>query len=315
MLAMGRSFRSSKTSTLISEGAPELTIFAQTKNGNRIGLVKPRRQNHQLKLDSENQKNWDRVARCLPTQVLDSSSFLLLEGGPKARRRFLDWGVFHVEHGFLNEWRRSRKCIANRNSLLKGLSPDESQLRAWDKELCEAAEAVDQARQRYFRELVPAFNEIYQTLVGKDGIAIDLQYQRGWDPDSELAEVLIASRQQDKKYGSTQNGPHRADIVVKASSIPAIDILSRGQQKVLVSALKIAQGMLFSSAINEHCIFLVDDLPAELDPDNRAKILAMLSHLEGQLFVTCVEQSAVISCLETSLQMSTFHVERGTITA
>ena len=127
-------------------------------------------------------------------------------------------------------------------------------------------------------------------------------------------DVLIASRQQDTKYGSTQNGPHRADIIVKAGSIAAIDVLSRGQQKVLVSALKITQGMLFSSAIGEQCIYLVDDLPAELDPVNRAKILEMLIDLDGQLFVTCVEQSSVVNCLQNPPQMSTFHVERGTIT-
>jgi len=254
------------------------------------------------------------VARCLPTQVLDSSSFLLLEGGPKARRRFLDWGVFHVEHGFLNEWRKSRKCIANRNLLLKGMNPDESQLRAWDRELCEAALEVDQARQRYFDQFIPAFEKVYSSLTGKGGVAVDLKYQRGWDSDIELMDVLIASRQQDTKYGSTQNGPHRADIIVKAGSIAAIDVLSRGQQKVLVSALKITQGMLFSSAIGEQCIYLVDDLPAELDPVNRAKILEMLIDLDGQLFVTCVEQSSVVNCLQNPPQMSTFHVERGTIT-
>ena len=314
LLAMGRSFRSSKTGTVTSEGKQELSIYAETQTGNRVGLVKPRRQSYKLRLDAENQKNWDRVARRLPIQVLDSSSFLLLEGGPKARRRFLDWGVFHVEHGFLNEWRKSRKCIANRNLLLKEKSPDESQLRAWDSKLCEAAQAVDDARKRYFQQFIPAFKKVYSSLVGQDGLAVNLKYHRGWDSALELTDLLIAGRQQDLKYGSTQNGPHRADIVVKAGSVPAIDLLSRGQQKVLVSALKITQGMLFASAIGEQCIYLVDDLPAELDRDNRAKILDMLISLDGQLFVTCVERSSVESCLQCPPEMTTFHVERGTIT-
>jgi len=122
LLSSGRSFRTSKTATLINHNAAELSIYAEDSAARRIGLAKPRRQSPQLKLDMESQQNWDAVARLLPVQVLDASSFLLLEGGPKSRRRFLDWGVFHVEHSFLNHWRVTRKCIANRNQLLKSIT-------------------------------------------------------------------------------------------------------------------------------------------------------------------------------------------------
>ena len=171
LLSSGRSFRTSKTNSLINHEAAELSIYAQDSAGRRIGLAKPRRQNPQLKLDMESQKNWDAVARLLPVQVLDASSFLLLEGGPKSRRRFLDWGVFHVEHSFLNHWRVTRKCIANRNQLLKAQRLDEQQLQAWDMELCQAAAVVDLARERYFHNFLPAFNEIYQSLAAENAIA------------------------------------------------------------------------------------------------------------------------------------------------
>ena len=316
LLSSGRSFRTSKTNSLINHEAAELSIYAQDSAGRRIGLAKPRRQNPQLKLDMESQKNWDAVARLLPVQVLDASSFLLLEGGPKSRRRFLDWGVFHVEHSFLKHWRVTRKCIANRNQLLKAQRLDEQQLQAWDAELCQAAAAVDLARKRYFHNFLPAFNEIYQSLAAKNAIeALSLEYNRGWDSKIELAEVLQSARHQDLKYGATQNGPHRADIVVKVGQSPAMDVISRGQQKVLVSALKIAQGSLYADAIQDRCIYLVDDLPAELDKENRAKILENLLALDSQLFVTCVELNSVKDCLQTLPAMSTFHVERGTITA
>ena len=316
LLSSGRSFRTSKSATLINHNADELSIYAEDSAARRIGLAKPRRQSPQLKLDMESQQNWDAVARLLPVQVLDASSFLLLEGGPKSRRRFLDWGVFHVEHSFLNYWRVTRKCIANRNQLLKAQRLDEKQLKAWDMELCQAAAAVDLARKRYFRNFLPAFNEIYKSLAEENAIEeLSLEYNRGWDSEIELVEVLQSARPQDLKYGATQNGPHRADIVVKVGQSPAIDVLSRGQQKVLVSALKIAQGSLYAEAIQDRCIYLVDDLPAELDQENRAKILENLLALDSQLFVTCVELNSVKSCLQSSPEMSTFHVERGTITA
>ena len=316
LLSSGRSFRTSKTATLINHNAAELSIYAEDSAARRIGLAKPRRQSPQLKLDMESQQNWDAVARLLPVQVLDASSFLLLEGGPKSRRRFLDWGVFHVEHSFLNYWRVTRKCIANRNQLLKAQRLDEKQLKAWDMELCQAAAAVDLARKRYFRNFLPAFNEIYKSLAEENAIEeLSLEYNRGWDSEIELVEVLQSARPQDLKYGATQNGPHRADIVVKVGQSLAIDVLSRGQQKVLVSALKIAQGSLYAEAIQDRCIYLVDDLPAELDQENRAKILENLLALDSQLFVTCVELNSVKNCLQNLPEMTTFHVERGTITA
>ncbi len=316
LLGSGRSFRTSKTGSLISDDSPELSIFAETKEGRRIGLLKSRRQKPLLKLDLESQKNWDSVARILPVQILDSGSFLLLEGGPKSRRRFLDWGVFHVEHAFLNHWRTTRKCIANRNLLLKAPRLDEQQLQAWDRELCDASAEVDLARKRYFEEFLPTFGEVYGSIAENNAIdALSLQYSRGWDEDSELNTVLTECRRQDLKYGATQNGPHRADVLVKVGKSPAIDVLSRGQQKVLVSALKIAQGSLYSKAIQDKCIYLVDDLPAELDQENRAKILQKLLDLDAQLFVTCVELDSVKSCLQNPSEMTTFHVERGTITA
>ena len=221
-----------------------------------------------------------------------------------------------MEHSFLNHWRVTRKCIANRNQLLKAQRLDEQQLQAWDVELCQAAAAVHLARKRYFDNFLPAFNEIYQSLAAENAIeALSLEYNRGWDSKIELAEVLQSARHQDLKYGATQNGPHRADVVVKVGQSPAIDVLSRGQQKVLVSALKIAQGSLYANAIQDRCIYLVDDLPAELDKENRAKILENLLALDSQLFVTCVELNSVKDSLQNPLAMSTFHVERGTITA
>lgn len=315
LLASGRSFRSSKINPLISHDEDEAVIFAVLSSGRQIGLSKSRRQKHQLKLQSERQRNWDSVAKLLPVQVLDSSSFLLLEGGPKARRRYLDWGVFHVEPEFLSNWRKTRKCIANRNLLLKQPRVDRDQLSAWDIELDSAATMVDLARRAYFERLMPEFREVYASLRGSHVEELTVEYQRGWSDEKTLGAVLAENRAMDTKYGSTQLGPHRADIGMKVRKNNAVDVLSRGQQKVLVSALKIAQGNLLSKSLNERCIFLVDDLQAELDTENRAAVFNQLIKLGGQCFITSVDMSGIEKCLKTAPQVTTFHVERGTITA
>ena len=95
----------------------------------------------------------------------------------------------------------------------------------------------------------------------------------------------------------------------------AIETLSRGKQKILVSALKIAQGALLTDALDRACIYLVDDLPAELDRKNRQNVLERLIALEGQLFVTCVDSGALEITPPNIPEMATFHVKRGTIKA
>ncbi len=314
MLASGRSFRTAKLDPLINSENEEAVIFAELGDGNQIGLSKSRRQNHQLKYRSEKQRNWENVARELPVQILDANSFLLLEGGPKSRRQFLDWGVFHVEQSFVANWRRTKKSIANRNLLLKNRNPDFSQIAAWDSELCQSANEVDAARNNYFKLFLPLFIDVYRSMDGADAELLEIGYERGWDEDKDIEEVLRENREIDARYGATQNGPHRADLTFGIRRNKAVEILSRGQQKILVSAMKIAQGVLLSQALHRNCIFLVDDLPAELDRENRAAVFRQLAELGGQIFVSCVELPAILDCLSNSPNVTTFHVERGTIT-
>ncbi|MBT6057981.1 MAG: DNA replication/repair protein RecF [Gammaproteobacteria bacterium] len=313
LLASGRSFRSSKLDPLIRHGDEEAVVYAELSGGQHIGLSKSRRKNHQLRYQNENQKNWETVARELPGQVLDSNSFLLLEGGPKSRRRFLDWGVFHVEPNFVSSWRNSRKAIANRNHLLKQSRLDVDQLEAWDRELCIFAEEVDELRKAYFHDFNSAFRKVYESLGGTQIEELVLTYQRGWDFDRTLDEILAVGRQTDIRYGATQNGPHRADVDVMLGKSRAVDIFSRGQQKILVSAMKIAQGVLLSDALDRKCIYLVDDLPSELDFENRSSVFAELLSLGAQLFITTVEVDNVLDCISSPLDMTKFHVEHGII--
>ena len=315
LLASGRSFRTNRLEPLINGAEDEAIVFARLRDGKEIGLSKSRRKKHHLRFRSENQSSWESVARELPCQILDSNSFLLLEGGPKSRRQFLDWGVFHVEHSFVENWRRTKKSIANRNLLLKQRSPDFAQIEAWDSELCLAAREVHIAREKYFEVFLPLFLELYRKMNGEYADALHIQYERGWEAGKELEYILMVGRDVDIRYGSTQCGPHRADLTFRIGRNKAVDILSRGQQKILVSTMKIAQGLLLSQALDRNCIFLIDDLPSELDHDNRAAILGQLVSMGGQIFVTCVEIAGILDSLPDQPNLETFHVERGTIKA
>ncbi len=82
---------------------------------------------------------------------------------------------------------------------------------------------------------------------------------------------------------------------------------------MLVSALKLAQGVIQSTIESRRCIFLVDDLPAELDDGNRSRICRFLQGMEGQVFLTCVDDSTLTNSLDWSARVTKFHVEHGKI--
>ena len=313
VLSNGKSFRTSRIDPLICYEAKQFVLFAELESGQRIGLQRPRTGAHSLRLQGENQKSWESVARALPTQVLDSGSFGLLEGGPKARRAFLDWGVFHVKHGFVVDWRRARKCISQRNHLLKAESSRYSDLAGWDAELSVAATAVDEARTEYIDRFEPVFREVVAQFSGELAAQLSVHYDRGWDSEKNLADVLEMGYETDRRYGATQHGPHRADLLVKANSRRAVEVLSRGQQKLVISALKIAQGKLFSEFSAKGCIYLVDDLPAELDARNRGRVLDVLASINCQLVISSIEPETLTGCFSGASNVGRFHVEHGII--
>lgn len=311
LLGLGRSFRSSKLDPIIQESSEDSVVFGLLESGASVGVSKSRRRGHTLKLQGEKQRSWAEVARHLPIQVINSDSFSLLEGSPRIRRRFLDWGVFHVEHSFIEDWRRASKCIAQRNLLLKQRRVDSEQIRAWDNELSILADRIDKARARYFQEFTPLFREVLASLIELPGLT--LEYSRGWSAEESLADVLIAGLQRDQKYGATQNGPHRADVLVKVGRLDAGEVLSRGQQKLLVCALKISQGLLLENELGIKSIYLVDDLPAELDSLNRKKVCGLLESLNTQVFLSCVDPEEIENCWSKLSLPRKFHVEHGKI--
>ena len=314
VLSCGRSFRAARLDAIINVAAAEATVFMEMQGGARLGLTRSKKGKHRLKLSGEIQANWEAVARTIPTQIIDANSFALLEGGPKSRRQFLDWGTFHVEPEFVHSWRSLKKCLANRNSLLKRRVRDHVEIKIWTEKFVAAAIRVDRARSAYFNGFRENFYSVYSDLDSGFAERVELSYSRGWPNQDDLLDALAASYESDWRHGATQIGPHRADLLFRIGKDSVKETLSRGQQKLLVCALKIAQGRYFTESIGRGCLYLVDDLPNELDADNSLKVLKKLMELKAQIFVTCVDSNDLLFALSTEHKMSLFHMEHGMIT-
>lgn len=315
-LGLGRSFRSRLHSRIIRQGATHFSLFSQIQCGNQllpVGVERHTNGDGRIRIAQENVRSIVEVTRLLPMQLLNPDSRFLLLGSSKLRRQFIDWGVFHVEPAFFQFWQHAQRALKQRNAALKSHA-SHALVRLWDAELDAAAQILNQQRKKYVVELAAVFSGIIRGFL-TGGETVSLQYKPGWDESQGLNEVLEKSLSRDMQLGHTQYGPHRADLLIRVDrTLPAQDILSQGQQKLVVYALHLSQGILLKQQTGKRCIYLLDDLAAELDAESRRRVALVLSEIDAQVFVTSVDRQTLAE-LEQVSEFKLFHVEQGRVVA
>lgn len=303
LLGRGRSFRSAQVRTFVREGEKCVEVTGwRAAPAERVAGIRRCVEGTEIRIDGQTVNKMSALAREFPVQLVTPRSHELLERGPDFRRRFLDWGVFHVEPGYLALTARYQRVLRQRNEALK-TTPGTAFV--WDDQLASYGEQIDRARQNY----LPALGESYKWVAAAIGLSEDAAFSlsRGWQSDGSLHQALGAKRNADRHNGYTSAGPHRADLRIRVSGTPAETRLSRGQQKLLVLALTLAQMKTIGEMTSIEPILLIDDLAAELDAGARARVTAFLRTLRGQAFITSLEEAL----LGLSSGDRLFHVEQG----
>lgn len=307
LLGRGRSFRTNKRASLIQQNQECCRLFASihqsTQSDNRLGIeICPR--SRRFRLNGEDiQKSAD-LARILPIQFLNQQSFALVDQGPAVRRKFLDWGVFHVEPAFYPAWQQYQRALQQRNAALRNRSGD---IEAWSEECAQTAMPLHRMRQEYSTALKAAFEERIHMLLAE--FSVEMQYLPGWDVDAGLLTVFRQDWSRDSRRGFTHSGPQRADISFSIEGQAVVEHLSRGQQKLLVSALTLAQADVYAKGCARSCTILADDLSAELDEEHTGMLLKALLATGAQVFLTVTDEALLGNLLDTPHKL--FHVEQG----
>jgi DNA replication and repair protein RecF len=238
----------------------------------------------------------------------EPGSHSLISGGSAVRRRFFDWILFHVEHGYLAAVRDFRRILSQRNALLKKGSSN-AELDIWDREFVRASIPLAELREKVFRNYAIELAKILSIFLPELG-APDISLRRGWPNEDELADVVARSREQDRFRGHTTRGPHRADWSIKFENAPSRDQLSRGQEKLCALACVLAQAQVYAAAKGEWPVIALDDFASELDAKHQAIALEMLSSTPAQILISGIE---IPSSLQAGSALRVFHVEHGTL--
>jgi DNA replication and repair protein RecF len=306
-LGRGRSFRGAGNRELVRHGQDDFILFGKVRTGNReISLgVRNGKSGLEVRTNGEKSQSAAPLAEALPLQVVDPDVHDLVAGGPEGRRRYIDWLAFHVEPGYLDQWRRFRRALKQRNAALRS-GAGQAALAGWDEELGELGTAVDQARRRMVDIVGPAVEEFGENLLGS---AVDIEYVQGWPAGKSLREALEDSAERDLQLASTQAGPHRADLRLGYDERQARKLVSRGQQKLLACAMILAATETVQTHLEKPLLLLLDDPAAELDRESVSRLMGCVEQLGSQVVATTLDPDQALFSDTPTL----FHVEQGVV--
>jgi DNA replication and repair protein RecF len=317
LLARGRSFRSPAVTDLIRLGEEVVLVRAELQDELRgfqqLGLSRARGGHTDLHINARPERRLSQAAELLPLQVMVPALSDLVFGSPNLRRQWLDWGLFHVEHGYLGILRGFLHALRQRNSALKAVAAGKlglPSLEPWTVEVARLAEAVTASREAYLSTLTPEIQETVAELA--PNLHVHVAYQRGWPAHQDIRKVLGDSVPREVKWGATQSGPHRADVSLGVDGQRAGATLSRGQGKSLASGLMLAQARALRKSAQRTSVFLIDDIGAELDPAHSQRFFRLLAEQGAQILATSNTAPEALTGLP-DIRTRLFHVEQGRV--
>jgi DNA replication and repair protein RecF len=284
-LCRGKSFRTSHNASVIAHGQQDFVVFG-TSSEHRIGIRRSA-ESFDIKIDSDSVSSLSRLAMLSPLQIIHPADMELLLGSPAERRAYVDWGAFYHNSDFFGCWSSFRRVLKQRNAYLK-MPVNSSMLEAIDAEFVEHSVKLNQYRQVFAEDVSDTVVSIAADFL--PGYEFDFHLYPGWDAKKGLEQLIRSSLEKDRIQGYTTYGPQRADLRIMVNRQPVQDVLSRGQIKLLLCAMRLAQSTFLEKKSSKECLFFLDDFASELDQGKREKLSDYLFSLRGQVFITAIDE-------------------------
>ena len=280
-----KSFRTSSVNSMINKDHDFFRISTKNKSDKKI--IEKKLGKVLIKNNYEDFNKYD----VLPL-LINNFSLRFLEQNKEIRREFIDYFLFHVKHDYLEKLKRFKKILFSRNKALR--ENNKEQISVWTKFLVESSIEINNLRERIVNEVLEDLEEnILKKLEDKRWVEIlstlEISFFSGWKGDS-LKEQLREEYEEDLIKGFTKSGAHKFDLEIKVLGEKSGNILSRGEQKLLILLVFLSFGEFFAKTKNKNLIYLIDDLASELDPKNLNLALQFLDITKGQKIITSVKK-------------------------
>lgn len=316
LLARGRSFRTTQSKQLIRHGDDELVVRAEVDTGqmvHRLARGKSRGGETKAKIDGESAHKQSRFAELLPLQTLLPGIADLVLDGPSIRREFVDWGLFHVEHQYLEISRRYRKALGQRSAWLREGHDGTFDKDPWAQDIAKQGALINHRRKGFVASLDQQTRRIFAALGAE--LEVQLIYHGAGDTEDAAAAMaqLAESYERDLRHGTTHIGPHRNDVDIAVNGTNAKNTVSRGQAKLIASAIVLAYCTELSQQSNVLPVLLLDDFGAELDSGHRERFFLELERIGCQVIATTTDEPKYLVGDALASRAQVFHMEQGAI--
>ncbi len=284
------SFRKGKKSHWIQYGQEEASVYLEFAQPTYSAGQHIRSESQQFSWNKTTVPSSRTIAEHVRLLFLGPDSTRLLTDAPQLRRQFIDRALFLINPSYLDAWRNYHRTLSQRNHCLRaGKHPE---LDTWDNILVNYEESITSSRQKWIKQLEPILQETLDALIPKSKSS--LIYQVGYNKNTDFHQILAQQRELDIRQQFTFSGPQRGDIQWLINNDPVNLSLSRGQLKIVTTALHLAQLQVMAKQHKE-AILLLDDFSSELDEHHRTLTLKILQALPYQTVITTVDPSLVPS--------------------
>ncbi|MDQ3043983.1 MAG: DNA replication and repair protein RecF [Chloroflexota bacterium] len=293
----------------LDDGGVDLALTMQ------LDPLRPNHVKKQFSVDGRVVRASDAVGR-LKAVLFSPEDVGLIAGTPAARRRYLDVTLSQLHRDYLRALSRFNQILAHRNSLLRSFARERlplpggssaAQLAFWDEELTAFGSVLISYRYMAIRRLSELANERFARLTSghtlkieyAPNLAVNSLEGRKTDLDHdettaivarEFASSLFDRRREELGRGMSLVGPQRDDFTFSLDDVDLSLYGSRGQQRLAVLALKLAEAALMSEAANEPPVVLLDDVLSELDERHRESLIDTIAAERNQLIITSADE-------------------------
>jgi len=293
-LLTGRSFRTSRLLEVPHWEAASTSVTGELRRaegGRTVRRMITRLENGNAQTSGDTCE-WARVI-AFGWQDLD-----IVNGAPGARRTFIDGFAARLYPGHLPALLRYRQILARRNHLLQSRerradAPGpgiEERLEPWDEQLATTGMELIGRRRKAAAMLQTELGRVFPALSGARH-KVEIRYRTSLGEATEPGEMLAALarvRRDELRRGVTLVGPHRDDLAIELDGIDVRAFGSRGQQRLIALALRLAEVLPVREAVGTTPVLLLDDALSELDGQVRENVLREI-HGAEQVFLTSPE--------------------------
>ena len=303
-LSTAKSHRTSLDTELIQNGKSWFYLKGYVKARNSstvVEIVNSADEKKKVKIDGKPQSKISSIIGKINTVMFSPEDLSLVKGSPSERRRFLDILISRIDPTYLHDIQDYQSALKQRNELLKKLKEQKIRkianfdsfadtLDSWNFLLVKAGSEIVKKRASVIPELSELGSEKHgQLTLSKEKLSIEYQSQlvKSGNIISDLFQKkLDESFDQDIRFGTTNIGPHRDDLILAIDGMDIRKFCSQGQQRTSVLSLKLATLELMNLRLNEYPIVLLDDVTSELDDKRVSLLFDMIGKMPVQTFLT-----------------------------